>query len=375
MRILYHHRTLADGAEGIHIREMVNAFRELGHEVRLIGPVAPGDSAGHGRAAALKERLPKAAFELASLAYNGRDYGRVRRAIEEFRPDLVYKRHARHDVGALLAARRAGVPSVLEANCVFSARPYADFEPMRLPRLARVLERRALAMATVVVAVSTPLARQVEALAGRTALVVPNGVNTEQFDPAKADGDAIRHRLGLAGAFVVGWSGVIRDWHGLDLLLEATSEVAGAVLLIVGDGPGRPAVEARARALGISSRVVITGRVPHGQMPDYIAAMDVCVVADERTGVASPMKLLEYMAMAKAVVAPRLESIRDVLPPEVEGFLFEAGDRGGLSELLRSLSRDEGIRDNVGQAVRTRILQARTWRGNALAIVRSVSLT
>ena len=101
------------------------------------------------------------------------------------------------------------------------------------------------------------------------------------------DGQEVRAAFGITGRFVVGWVGILREWHGLELLLEAISRVPDATALIVGDGPARHLVERRAELLGIGDRLVITGRVSHADMPGYIAAMDVAVVPAERTGVAS----------------------------------------------------------------------------------------
>jgi glycosyltransferase involved in cell wall biosynthesis len=172
-----------------------------------------------------------------------------------------------------------------------------------------------------------------------------------------------QHRLD--GHFVVGWTGVLREWHGLELLLDALTRVPGARLLIVGDGPARATVEARAAALGMSDRVVVTGRVPHDTVPAYVAAMDVAVVAHDRTGVASPMKLLEYMAMAKPVVAPRLDNVRDIVEHDRTGLLFTPGDVDALAGALQRLAADPALRARLGRSARESIETTRNWRRNA----------
>jgi len=179
----------------------------------------------------------------------------------------------------------------------------------------------------------------------------------------------VRERHGLGTALVVGWTGVLRDWHGLELLLDALAPLHDTRLLIVGDGPARAALEARAAALGISDRVIVTGRVPHESMRDYLAAMDIAVVAHDRTGVASPMKLIEYMAMRKAVVAPRLDNIRDVVHDHETGLLFIPGDVTSLTSVLRRLEGDGLLRSTLGQQAREAILSTRNWRRNAEGVL------
>jgi glycosyltransferase involved in cell wall biosynthesis len=368
VRILYHHRTLGDGAEGLHIHSMVEAFRTLGHEVTVRGLAASSQRAAPRAAASmLRQALPAPAFELASAAANVAEYLDIGREIQRFRPDALYKRHARYDVAALTAAHRAGIPSVLEVNSLFTQGAYHGFEPLTLRGLAARFERRALELASVVIAVSTPLARQIAAIVPRPVIVMPNGVDVSHFDGADATRVRVRH--GLTDALTIGWSGILREWHGVELLLEAFASLPEAQLLIVGDGPARQALERRAKELGIGGRMIITGRVPHDQMPGYIAVSDVAVIADERTGIASPMKLLEYMAMRRAVVAPRLENIQDVIDDGIDGLLFRAGDSQDMGAALRRLAASPETREKLGTAARRKVERERTWEHNARSVI------
>lgn len=371
MRVLYHHRTLADGAEGVHIAAMVDALRSLGHEVRVVGMTPGTDQDGQRRTVSgLRSLVPRAIFELAALALNVPEYLRAAVEIRRFQPELLYKRHARFDVGALLAARHAGTTSILEVNCLFSQPPYVQFEPHVFGRLAARVEAWSLALAGTVITVSSPLARMASAMAPTKVVVVPNGADERRFDPDVARPDLVRQRYTLGQGRVLGWVGVIRDWHGLELLLEALAGLPQATLLVVGDGPGRAGFEARVLEIGLAGRVIVTGRVAHTEMPDHVAAMDIAVVPDERTGVASPMKLLEYMAMGRAVVAPAMDNIRDVVTDRVNGLLFRTGDVADLRERLRELLDDGALRAAIGHNARRAIVSGRTWRAIAADVVK-----
>jgi glycosyltransferase involved in cell wall biosynthesis len=366
VRILYHHRTLGDGAEGIHINEMVRAFRDLGHDVRVSGVNAPaGDRPPPGVLGRIRAVLPEAAVELSALAYNLPEWIQLGANAAGFTPDVIYKRHARFDVAPLMWARRRGIPVILEVNAVYSARPYHDFEPLILRGIAERLERRSFELASAVVAVSTPIAQQVRALGAAHAVVIPNAADPERFHPERAEPDRVRIKFGLSGRRVVGWTGILREWHGLDVLLDAVSTLPDSHLLLVGDGPARAAVQERAAELGISDRLTITGRVPHAAVADFVAAMDLAVVAAERTGVASPMKLLEYMSMGAAIVAPRTDSIADVIDDGANGLLFVPGDAQDLSRTLRRLLADEQLRSHLGRRARADVERDRNWRRNA----------
>jgi glycosyltransferase involved in cell wall biosynthesis len=370
VKILYQHRTLADGAEGVHIREMVDAFRGLGHDVSI------RTVAGAARAPApfvvwVKRRLPAAAFELAAILCNVADYWKTARALRRHRPDLVYKRHALHDFGVVLAAKRHGVPVVVEVNAAYSSAAHQRFERIRFRRLALLAERAALRHASLVVAVSTPLRQIVERFCTSPdrAMVLPNGANPDRFRFDEGAGATVRRRYGLADGPIIGWAGILREWHRVDLLIEAMALVPEARLLIIGDGPDRPRLEDVAHRLGIADRVVFTGRVPHADMAAHIAAVDVAVASHDQTGYASPMKLLEYMAMSRAVVAPRLPNIEDFIDDGVDGVLFTPGSREALAEALRRLLADAGLRRDMGRRARAKIERERNWRRNAEIVV------
>ena len=371
MRILYHHRTLGDGAEGIHIAEMVSAFRALGHDVEVIGLAsgAPNDGRRGGLIGRARALLPAPAYEIAAAASNVLEYRTVQRAIAKFRPDFVYKRHARNDTAALAAAHDADIPSVLEVNCLYSDSAYRQFEPVTFRRLAERFERKALSLASIAFAVSSPLAQLSANLACSPVKVLPNGANPDMFDPMRTDRRRGRERLGVPDAVTVGWAGILREWHGLDLLLQAIAAIPDVALVVIGDGEQRSDVEARARALGLSNRLVVTGRIPHSNMPEYLAALDIAVVADERTGVASPMKLLEYMAMGLTVVAPDLPNIRDVITPDIDAVLFRRGDARELSGALANVVADGQLRMRLGTNARQKIRQKRSWKRNAETVL------
>ena len=364
MKILYQHRTLADGAEGIHIAEMIEAFQTLGHEVVMLS-LANAERRGEGRPGIwgrLKNALPAAVFELGAIAFNVVDYAGFLRALRRHRPDLVYKRHAMYDAGVVLACVRTGVPVVLEVNCPYSSAQHRRFERVCFPKAARLLERMAFSRASLVATVSSPLGSLIRDIGGANArvLVVPNGANPERFQPRESP-PGIRERFAPPGATLVGWAGILRPWHRVDLLLEAVAQLPSVHLLVIGDGPDRSRLEGAAAALRIADRVHFTGRIPHADMPDYIATLDVAVAADDRTGYASPMKLLEYMAMGKPVVAPRMPNIQDFIADGVDGLLFSPGDSTDLARVLRTLANDPALMTEYGRNARSKIERERNW--------------
>jgi glycosyltransferase involved in cell wall biosynthesis len=195
--------------------------------------------------------------------------------------------------------------------------------------------------------------------------VIPNGANPTRFAPRVDKGAHVRQRYGLSDAFIVGWSGILREWHRVDLILEALAAVPDAILRVVGDGPDRSRLERRSVEVGVRERFVVTGRVPHAEVPGYVSAFDVAVAAHDGTGYASPMKLLEYMGMALPVLAPRIPNIEDFISDGVNGRLFASGDARSLAEALRELRASADVRRALGMAARASIEHERNWMANA----------
>ncbi len=377
MKILYHHRTLGDGAEGIHVAEMVKAFRALGHEVRLlslIGETTNVATPKQQRWAKVRRMLPGAAYEVAEIGYNLPGYLAMSRAIREFGPDLVYDRYVNYNYSAIAAARRAGVPVFVEVNSPYSYQKQTFDERLYLARVSRTFERVICSRASRVIVVSTPLKKFLVSIGVPDAQVVvmPNGADPDAFTP-DFDAREVRARLGVADKVVVGFSGILRPWHGLDLLVEAFGRLATdnplLHLLIVGDGPIRAELEQQIASRQLTGRVTITGRLPHAQVREYVGAMDVAV-SPRATFYASPMKVLEYMAMGKAIVAPDMENLRDILVDSVDAALFTAEDVDDLTSALARTVGDHGLRHRLGIAARKKIEEERTWLHNAREVER-----
>jgi len=380
MRILYHHRTLGDGAEGIHIAQMVKAFRDLGHEVRvvsLIGEATNTTSPRQKRWSRVAQLMPRPVYELGELAYNVHGAVSLERAARAFNPDFIYDRYVNQSCAALLVARRRGIPVLLEVNSPYSYQKQTFDEKLILKRLSRWNERMVCRSVDQVIVVSSPLKEFLVSIGvpDQHIVVMPNGADPAVFSPA-ISGSEVRKTLGLEGQVIVGFTGILRPWHGVDMLLDAFERVAssreGVHLMILGDGPVRGELEASIAAKGLTRKVTITGRVPHARVREYVAAMDIAV-SPQSTFYASPMKVLEYMAMGKAIVAPDTPNHRDILKAGRTAVLFEKGKVDALADALGTLVNDAAMRRSLGAAARHVIETERTWAHNAREVIAIVN--
>jgi glycosyltransferase involved in cell wall biosynthesis len=204
--------------------------------------------------------------------------------------------------------------------------------------------------------------------------VVANGA-----DPAAYVGvnrDAVRRRLGVDGACVIGFVGSFQPWHRVHLVVEALALLGddpAIHVLLLGDGPERERTLAAVRRSGQHGRVTAPGAIPPEELPRWVAACDIGVLpASNDYG--QPMKLMDYAAAGLPAVAPDLAPVREVLEDGVTGFVFPPDDVRALSLTLARLIRDTGMRRLMGARAR-RVADAGTWRARALDLVSLITAT
>ena len=380
MKILYYHRTLADGAEGIHIREIVGCFRKLGHEVKIVSVLGQKNHAakedGTWKSSTVKEwliaklrcLLPDFFYELAEILTNLPATRLIERSIREFEPDMVYERYSNYGFAASRIARKRGIPIVLEANVAYY--PYKmEWEKSYFPRVLKRVEKQTFETVDHIIVVSTTLKKIVQeyGIPETKITVMPNGVNLDHFRPSD-NGHHSRDELGIQAQIVLGFVGTIRRWHRMDQLFQVLHELDlphfDAKMLVIGDCPFMEELEQEVAALGEKDRILFAGRLPHNEMPKYLDVIDIAI-SPFAVSYSSPMKILEYMAMGKCVIAPDMENIRDIIKPNQTGLLFKPGDAGELKQKLLACLQDPTLRHQLARAGCDDIRQNYTWQKNA----------
>jgi glycosyltransferase involved in cell wall biosynthesis len=371
VKILYHHRTRSKDGQFVHIEEMILALRELGHEVIVVAPAAAQREpfgAEAGLVAVLKRHLPRFAYELMELAYAWVAYRRLARAVAKHRPDCLYERYNLFLPAGVWIKRRFRLPMLLEVNApILEERVRHD--GLSLEWLARWTQRYTWRGADYVLPVTRALGDIVESYGVEPARIVvtPNGIDLRRFSGAPDSGMA-KQALGLEGKLVLGFIGFVRRWHGLhEVMTMMARDPPGSsrFLLIVGDGPERSVLERQAHSLGIESRVRFTGIVDRDKVGSYLAAFDIAL-QPAVVAYASPLKLFEYLALGKAIVAPAQPNIMEILADGHNAVLFDPSRAGGLAAAVDRLCADASLRRAVGEQARRTILERRlTWCSNA----------
>ncbi len=233
-------------------------------------------------------------------------------------------------------------------------------------RLARRALRRLLPHLDGVVSISHGLARELAGWVGSGSppvLVAPDGVDLERFTPA-LPAAAARRRLGLpVDRQVVLYAGHLYHWKGVDTLARAAPRLpASARVVIVGGTPAdRTRFAAWLRREGLAERVCLAGYVPPTQVPTYLAAADVLVLPNSGSvpiahTYTSPLKLFEYMAAERPIVASDLPALREVLEHDKTAWLVPPDSppalAAGITAILKDPARGRRLAAAAALAVR-----------------------
>jgi glycosyltransferase involved in cell wall biosynthesis len=364
-----------------HMAKTIKGFECAGHRVTKF---LAGDAQ---KAEQVKQAYRKMSrFMPRSVAKAVRDFYEVthdRRLYHDWLPKaedgnfrFVYERmNALHVCGRRLA-RRLGVPFVLEINDPLRETVTVDLSPLGR-RYAIRLEDRLVRESDCIVVGSEELKKYYvgRGFSPEKFLVLYPTADLDLFG-ANVDPGGTRAELGLEGKVVAGFvaGNLAAPWRRTDLLMSALSIIAQQRPefrgLVVGDrGPDEAATGSNGSMTGGS--IVATGKVPYAQVPRFINAMDICVIPNA-TWYGSPTKLFEYGAMAKAVVAPRLPPIQEVIEHGVSGLLFEPNNKDEMIQQILSLLENPARREKLGKNFRHAISTRYTWKRNTEAVIKAV---
>lgn len=263
----------------------------------------------------------------------------------------------------------AGLPTVFEIHKTAGL----SFSERGRLAIGRVADRQALRG---VVTLTEPTADGLEALGipAEKILVTPDGVDLSAYEdlPGK---DRARERLGLSpDEFIVGYTGSLFEGKGPRQLVEACRSLDATVLVVGGTEQDIQSLRSLLDDEGIEN-VQLIGRVPPSAVSTYQAACDVLVLPPTAEGsdkkhhpeATSPLKLFEYMAAERPIVATRLPGVEDVLTNEANGLLVPPGDPEAIRDAVEQLRRDKQFRDRLARTARENVEQY-TWTRRARLI-------
>lgn len=375
----------------IHIREIVKAMTAEGYDVSVVAGAGDGD--GHDDSSLKIHDLPRVDDDqFMEMTHRLCGEGRLYREMMEYYRnwplekhldqlgastgfDYVYERYSLFGIAGLMFAQSNGIPFLLEVNAPLVAET-SRYRRLIFADLAAAVENHLFNGARHIIAVSEELRRYILEIAPRADVsVVPNGVRIEHFQGAgKQNPDDELQGL-VDGDFIVGFLGSLKPWHGVEILIESFAEFSAqhknAKLLIVG-GRSRSirTLQTKCRRLGLDGRVLFTGAVSYEAIPSLLNRADVLVAPyPEVPGFYfSALKVFEYMAMGKAIIASDIGQIPDILSHEKSALLVPPGDGKALREALERLKQNSALRTTLGRNALAEARDRHTWSDRARRI-------
>ncbi|WP_165314157.1 glycosyltransferase family 4 protein [Vibrio ziniensis] len=372
MKILYHHRIASKDGQYVHVEEIIKALRKQGHDVIVVSPqlVEQSDFGSDGGwVSKLRQNVPQIISESLEFSYSIWVFCKLCYAIMKHRPDCIYERYNLFLPSGIWAKKIFQLKLLLEVNSpLYDERK--KYGGIALNRIAKWSEYYAWRNADHVLPVTRVLASYIikAGVPDSRITVLPNGIDPSLFYPS----DEPNRDKEFHDKLVIGFVGFCREWHRLDQVLKliASEENPNLMLLIVGDGPVIEQLQELARSLQLQERFHITGLVDRQNMPHWLNQIDIAI-QPAVTPWASPLKLIEYLAKGKAIVAPNNPNIRELLSDDVNALLFEPENAESMIQKIREIIEDKSLRMRLQtQAHNTIKEQNLTWNHNAMRIER-----
>jgi glycosyltransferase involved in cell wall biosynthesis len=194
--------------------------------------------------------------------------------------------------------------------------------------------------------------------------VVPNGVSPSDFSPSP-----LPVREGRTP--VVLYIGTLADWQGLDIIIRALPKILeqkDVRLQIVGRGRSRQrkALSKQIRKAGLEGSVIVQPPVPHHAVSALISEADICVAPlglNDRnvTQGACPIKVLEYVAASRPLVASNMPIVRELVREDVDALLFSPNDPEDLARQVLALLDDIELSKRLAESAAEHVLTKFTW--------------
>lgn len=338
------------GGPASHAPALALALAEGGHEVEV---VTTADAEPSPRPYPVRWVSRRLSAPLRHLAVIREVHGAARRAERVYATTMV----RRAALGAVLARRPLVVKLVADEAFERARRAgrfagtLEEFQRSRggpRVRLLRATRTAALRRARRVIVPSAYL-REIAVgwgLVPQRLLVVPNPAPEPPLLPSRADA---RATLGIGG-FALGTAGRLTAQKALGDALEALARVPGVELLVLGDGPERPALERHTAELGLSERVRFLGAGSREDVVELFRAVDAALLTSAWENL--PHTLLEALAVGTPVIATAVGGIPEVVVDGVNGLLVPAHDVDAIAAAIERLAADDTLRASLAASAR-----------------------
>jgi glycosyltransferase involved in cell wall biosynthesis len=365
----------------IKAKEFIAAINRLGHvahlEWRSSQPNGQPTLSDKIRAG-LKPRLQRYLHEPKRLALNLPHLWREYFILKRQQPDILFNRLELYYFSGLWLSRLLNLPLVVEADCppTYEHDTFYGKDYLHLGNLPTRIEVANLRAADTVIVISNVLKNYYAELGipEEKMHVIPNAADPNKFRPAPKDRE-LAEKYQLADKVVVGWIGSLVGWSGVESLMDTARHILSirpnVCFMMVGGGKNQEFFRKELQTGALASRVILPGTVPHSEVPRYLSCMDVVLAPYPKLEFwyASSMKIFEYMAAGKAVVATAVGQVAEIIEDGINGYLFDPDSGSELREKIELLVDSSEARHRVGERARRDIEEKWNWENNAKKMI------
>jgi glycosyltransferase involved in cell wall biosynthesis len=340
----------------IHVTELANSFSKRGHNVFLIARLKKSQNNDLNFLFNFESIKPINCSKLwiphvmvsASLS--------ALNLLISKKIDLIYERNHIFGIGVIFG-KIFRIPTIVEVNGIMidEMKMLGSFSPLTI-NLAQFIESFTLRNAACIVSVTEGIKKYLNEnyrISYDRVVTISNGVNTDLFKPIECS----KEILNLNPKFsYVCFVGNLAPWQGIEYLIKAAPAILNRFpecrFLIVGDGVMKNELLELSRELGVDDSFIFTGTVSHDRVPMYINASDICaapfiLARNAKIGL-SPLKLYEYMACGKPVVASNISGVSELLETSKGGISVLPENPDALAEAILKLLENPDLRNKLG---------------------------
>ena len=286
------------------------------------------------------------------------------------RPDALYARLDMFTFSPLIISKLFRIPYFVEINGVM-------LEEMKLSNsfklnvcIAKISEKLNYKRAKRIIAVTQAIKKAIKKkydIPDEKVVVIENGANTDLFKPMNPQKTMKELNLNENCNYVC-FSGSFARWHGLEDLVKSAplvlKEVENTKFILVGDGLMKKKIVQMVNDLNLTDSFIFINRVPYEEVAKYVNIFDVCVILKKRDIPGCPLKLYEYMACGKPVIATNTEDFR-VLEEYNAGILVDPEKTEEVADAITTLLKNKDLREEMGKNGRKYATENRSWEAVA----------
>ena len=369
-RVLYTAFDIVPSPKGAstHILHNIRGLVNSEFDVHLLTPndglLPPEDTVEGARVTRVSQDLSQNFLERATY------FGKAVLAHLTLHPgyDVVHYRNTWEGLAVAQNKKRFGYKTLFEVNGLPSIELKYHYPGIDLNLLSKIKEQEiaTLHLSDAIICPSNVTRDYIASLGldRKRITVIPNGVSPSDFPPSP-----LPNRRGRVPVLL--YIGTLADWQGLDVVIKSLPKILEqqpVQLRVVGRGRSRQRklLAKQIRKLGVEGNVIVQPAVPHHEVPAVIAESDVCLAPlglNDRnvTQGACPIKLLEYMASSRPLIASNMPIVRELVREDVDGLLFSPNDPEDLARQVLTLLNDDELSRRLADSATERALTKFTW--------------